>query len=434
MFLSSGARGRAAAKSRFAWEGLMSSLRLLMSVLVSAAMLAACAAESEPPAAMATAEVNPVTGEGLPNPNPTRIGSWATLPEGREWGSPAGLDIDPTDGHVWGYERCGSGSAGGLGVNCDNNPVDPIFKFDRNTGEILANFGTGIFVTPHGIYADGEGNVWVTDFAGNDEGTKGHQVHKFSPTGELLLSLGIAGQPGNGPDHLNQPIDVIVAPDGSIFVADGHTGQNLTTDEQMAEARAAGLTGRIVKYSPDGEYIMEWGEIGTDHGQFRTPHALEFDAQGRLWVADRGNHRLEIFDQEGNFLEEWKQFSRLSGIFITADDTLYGAASESSDTTNPGWHRGIRVGSAATGEVMYFIPDPAAIARGTSAAEGVAVDANGNIFGAEVGPRQLARYTRERCHRGGSGVLPPRSLPSPTRLLRPRSMQPTCCPTCPCDT
>ena len=271
----------------------MAPLRLLMSVLVSAAMLTACAADSEPPAAMATAEVvpatavNPVTGDGLPNPNPTRIGSWATLPEGREWGSTAGLDIDPTDGHVWGYERCASGSAGGPGVNCDNNPVDPIFKFDRDTGDILANFGAGTFVTPHGIYADGDGNVWVTDFAGNDEGTKGHQVHKFSPTGELLLSLGIAGQPGNGPDQLNQPIDVIVAPDGSIFVADGHSGQNLTTDEQMDEARAAGLTGRIVKYSPEGEYILEWGEIGTDHGQFRTPHALEFDAQGRLWVADR---------------------------------------------------------------------------------------------------------------------------------------------------
>ena len=243
----------------------MSSLRLLMSVLFGAAILAGCAAESEPPAA------NPITGEGLPNPNPTRIGSWATLPEGREWGSTAGLDIDPTDGHVWGYERCASGSAGGPGVNCDNNPVDPIFKFDRNTGEILANFGAGVFVTPHGIYADSEGNVWVTDFAGNEEGTKGHQVHKFSPTGELLLSLGVAGQPGNGPDHLNEPIDVIVAPDGSIFVADGHTGQNLATDQQMAEAREAGLTGRIVKYSPDGEYIMEWGEIGTDHGQF--PHA-----------------------------------------------------------------------------------------------------------------------------------------------------------------
>ena len=328
----------------------MAPLRLLMSVLVSAAMLTACAADSEPPAAMATAEVvpatavNPVTGDGLPNPNPTRIGSWATLPEGREWGSTAGLDIDPTDGHVWGYERCASGSAGGPGVNCDNNPVDPIFKFDRDTGDILANFGAGTFVTPHGIYADGDGNVWVTDFAGNDEGTKGHQVHKFSPTGELLLSLGIAGQPGNGPDQLNQPIDVIVAPDGSIFVADGHSGQNLTTDEQMDEARAAGLTGRIVKYSPEGEYILEWGEIGTDHGQFRTPHALEFDAQGRLWVADRGNHRLEIFDQEGNYLDSRYQYGRISDLFITEDEMVYAIDSESSRLRHINWRNGVRIG------------------------------------------------------------------------------------------
>ena len=118
----------------------MSPLRLLMSVIVGSLMFSACAAESEPPAAPVVVEVNPVTGEGLTNPNPTRIGNWATLPEGREWGSTAGLDIDPTDGHVWGYERCGSGSAGGPGVNCDNNPVDPIFKFDRHTGEVLTSF------------------------------------------------------------------------------------------------------------------------------------------------------------------------------------------------------------------------------------------------------------------------------------------------------
>ena len=375
----------------------MSSLRLLMSVLVSAAMLAACAAEPEPPAAMATAEVNPVTavnpvtGEGLPNPNPTRIGSWATLPEGREWGSTAGLDIDPTDGHVWGYERCGSGSAGGPGVNCDNNPVDPIFKFDRNTGEILANFGAGTFVTPHGIYADGAGNVWVTDFAGNDEGTKGHQVHKFSPTGELLLSLGIAGQPGNGPDHLNQPIDVIVAPDGSIFVADGHTGQNLTTDEQMAEARAAGLTGRIVKYSPDGEYIMEWGEIGTDHGQFRTPHAVEFDAQGRLWVADRGNHRLEIFDQEGNYLDSRYQYGRISDLFITEDEMVYAIDSESNRLRHINWRNGVRIGPVDRDVLVGFIPPWESDSRPNHGVtgEGVGVDEDGNVFVAE-GPASLS--------------------------------------------
>ena len=369
----------------------MSSLRLLMSVLFGVVILAGCAAESEPPPAMATAAVNPITGEGLPNPTPTRIGDWATLPEGREWGSTAGLDIDQTDGHVWGYERCGSGSAGGPGVNCDNNPVDPIFKFDRDTGEILANFGAGIFVTPHGIYADGEGNVWVTDFAGNDDGTKGHQVHKFSPTGELLLSLGTAGQPGNGPDYLNQPIDVIVAPDGSIFVADGHAGQNLTTDEQMTEAREAGLTGRIVKYSPDGEYITEWGEIGTDHGQFRTPHALEFDAQGRLWVADRGNHRLEIFDQDGNYLESRYMYGRISGIFITDDDMLYAIDSESGPTNHVGWRNGVRIGHIDEDRVIAFIQPferDDRLDQGT-AGEGVAVDADGNVYAAE-GPNSLS--------------------------------------------
>ena len=168
-----------------------------------------------------------------------------------------------------------------------------------------------------------DGNAWVTDFAGNAEGTKGHQVHKFSPDGELLMSLGTAGQPGNDPARLNQPNDVIVGPDGSIFVADGHSGQNMTTAEQMAEGRAAGLTGRIVKYSADGEYLMEWGEIGTEHGQFRTPHALEFDAQGRLWVADRGNHRLEIYDQQGNYLESRYLYGRISDLFITDDDMVY---------------------------------------------------------------------------------------------------------------
>src|SRR5690606_29235990 len=130
----------------------------------------------------------------------------------------------------------------GPGVNCDTNPVDPILKFDRNTGELLTTLGGGVMVTPHGIYVDRDGNVWVTDFAANAEGTKGHQVHKFSPSGELLMSLGTAGQAGTGPGQFNQPNDVIIAPDGSIFVADGHSGQGMTTAQAMAEGREQGLT------------------------------------------------------------------------------------------------------------------------------------------------------------------------------------------------
>ncbi|HIC54749.1 MAG TPA: hypothetical protein EYO97_13025, partial [Gemmatimonadetes bacterium] len=179
----------------------MSSSRLLMSTLFvcGAALLTACASDSGDSAEMAMAG-NMITGEGLPNPTSTVEQNWGDLPDGREWGSTAGIDIDPNDGHIWAYERCGASSfGGGAPINCDTNPVDPIFKFDRNTGQVLANFGGGIFQTPHGIHVDSDGNVWVTDFAGNREGTKGHQVHKFSPTGELLMSLGTAGQPGSGP-------------------------------------------------------------------------------------------------------------------------------------------------------------------------------------------------------------------------------------------
>ena len=187
-----------------------------------------------------------------------------------------------------------------------------------------------------GIHGRHDGNVWVTDFAGNAEGTRGHQVHKFSPEGELLMSLGIAGQPGSGPGQLNQPNDVIVGPDGSIFVADGHNGQGMTSAQAIQEGLESGSTGRIVKYAPDGTFLMEWGQIGTLHGEFRTPHALEFDSQGRLWVADRGNHRLEIFDQDGNYLDSRYMYGRISGIFITADDMVYAIDSESGPDQPPG--------------------------------------------------------------------------------------------------
>ena len=329
----------------------------------------------------------------LPNPNPTVITHWGKLPDGREWGSTAGADIGP-DGHVWAYDRCGSGSAGGPGISCDNNPVDPIVKYDRNTGELLASFGAGLFVTPHGIHVDDDGNVWVTDFAGNEAGTKGHQVIKFSPQGEVLMRLGEAGVPGSGPGQLNQPNDVITAPNGDIFVADGHSGQS--------QDPPPGSTGRILKYAPDGRFIKEWGEIGIGPGEFRTPHALEFDSRGRLFVADRGNHRIQIFDQDGNYLDSYYQFSRISGLFITDDDMLYAIDSETRDTNHPGWSTGIRIGSAHADVVTAFIPGHAYQDRPwNTAGEGVAVDGDGNVYAAE-GPGSrpavdggLTKYVRQ---------------------------------------
>ena len=335
-------------------------------------------------------EVSDPAANPLPNPTPVVQTNWAPLPDGRIWGGTAGIDIGP-DGHIWAYDRCGAIDLRDLG--CEMQNIDPIFKFDRVTGGVHTSFGAGLFVVPHGFHVDADGNVWVTDWQGNEAGTKGHQVIKFSPTGEVLLRLGEAGVPGDGPGQLNEPNDVITAPNGDIFVADGHTGQQ--------GGYPPDKTGRIIKYDSDGNYIMEWGVIGEEPGDFRTPHALAFDSRGRLFVADRGNHRIQIFDQDGNHLDSYYQFGRISGIFITADDMLYAIDSESDDDRHPNWRRGIRIGHVDRDEVTAFIPPHETGDFYGAAGEGIVVDRDGNIFTAE-GPNSretagggITKYSRE---------------------------------------
>ncbi|MFQ5738900.1 MAG: peptidyl-alpha-hydroxyglycine alpha-amidating lyase family protein [Acidobacteriota bacterium] len=296
---------------------------------------------------------------------------WAQLPEGREWGATSAV-FPAGDGNLWVGERCGQNSCAG------RDDVDSILLFDPS-GKLVKSFGAGLIVWPHGIYVDGQGNVWITDARG--EGDKGHQVIKFSPRGEVLMRLGKAGVAGDGEDTFNGPSDVLVAPNGNIFVADGH---------------GAGGNNRIVKFSADGTFIKAWGQKGCGPGEFSDPHALAMDSQGRLFVGDRANSRIQIFDREGNFLAQWTQFGRPSGLYIDRNDTLYVADSESNTRRNPGWKRGIRIGSARDGWVTHFIedPEPDPDNSPTSGAEGVAADAMGNIYGAEVGPRRLVKYVR----------------------------------------
>ena len=350
-------------------------------------MLAACAPNppSEPEIGIgseSTATSSDFIDRQLPNPTGEVMLNWAPLPEGREWGSTAGIDIGP-DGHIWTYDRCGGLALAG---GCEENPDrDPIFKVNKDTGEMLTSFGAGLFVLPHGLHVDAEGNVWVTDSQGNEAGTKGHQVIKFSPDGEVLLRLGTAGQPGSGPGQLNEPCDVITAPNGDIFVADGHSGQSPDPPPSS--------TGRILKFDREGNFITAWGEIGFRPGQFRTPHALEFDSQGRLYVADRGNHRIQIFSQDGDLLDTYLEYSRVSGLFITDDDTLYAIDSESDAQRHPGWRTGVRIGPAGEDRVTAFVPPHAHDTRVLQgvAGEGVAVDADGNIYAAEgPGSRPVA--------------------------------------------
>ena len=340
-----------------------------------------------------------------PNPYST-VEGWAKMPAGRTWGATSAVEIAPDGTSVWVAERCGANSCWDRAAGTAS-PLDIVLLFNAS-GTLVRSFGKGMFVFPHGIHVDREGNVWVTDGQDNlprrgrgqpadaplpppPSPVIGHQIYKFSPEGKLLLTLGKPGgnQPGQpaDPSSFYQPNDVITNANGDIFVAEGHSSG--------ATAHA-----RISKFDRNGRFIKAWGEFGSAPGQFDQPHGLAFDSQGRLFIADRGNNRIQIYDQEGSRLDVgWEQYSRLSGIWIDKNDMLYGADSESGRVApeRTAWTRGIRVGSikeGKNGRIHAFIPDPEKAPSNTSAAEGVAVDANGVIYGAEVGQRALKRYIR----------------------------------------
>ena len=337
---------------------------------------------SGPPEHAAVEAVN-----DLPNPYET-MRDWGTLPDGRTWGSVSAVNVDVDGVHIWAADRCGTNS-------CAESDVDPIVKLDPD-GNVVQSFGAGLITWPHGMDVDAEGNVWIADArsptareleSSPNAPMNGHQVVKFSPEGEVLLVLGTPGEAGDPPTHFTEPNDVVVGPDGSIYVGEAHGAQ--FQDEPGPDA-----IGRITKWAPDGTFIKSWGSWGYEDGQFRAPHSLAFDSQGRLFVADRGNRRIQIFDQEGTHLDTWYQFSRISGLFIDDNDMLYAIDSESDENYNPGgWQKGLRVGSARTGEVMYFIPAheserPSGMGGVGSMGEGVTVDGAGNIIAGEVGPIQ----------------------------------------------
>ena len=350
----------------------------------------------------------------LPNPYGS-VENYFKLPEGRKWGSTSAIEIDKDGRTIWVAERCAANSCLDRATG-EMSSSDPVLHFDAS-GKLIKSFGAGMLIFPHGIFVDRDGNVWVTDGqdnapvpargAGGGRGreagagaaptapapsgpigprpgaTKGNQVYKFSPDGKVLLTL---GKPGGAaaPDYFYQPNDVLVAPNGDIFVSEGHGAGN----------------DRVLKFDKAGKFIKEWGKLGTAPGEFDQPHALAMDSRGRLFVGDRNNNRVQIFDQDGKFIAEWKQFSRPSGVFIDKQDNIYVADSESESVSrnHDGWRRGLRIGSAKDGTVKYFIPDPETRKRpdfsGTSAAEGVAADAQGNVYGAEVGPQRVMKYTR----------------------------------------
>ena len=265
--------------------------------------------------------------------------------------------------------------------------VVPLAQF-ATSGKLLKNIGADIFTGPHKLSIDPQGNLWVAD-------NGGAQVFKLNQNGQVLLTLGKKNQRGTAEGLFDTPTDVAVAANGDAFVADGHDGGGSAT----------GIA-RIVKFDNAGRFLKAWGRKGMGPGEFDVVHAMAIDSRGRVFVADRQNSRLQIFDAEGTFVAQWHQFGRPSGIYIDRrDDRIYVSDSESRDARtntgrnalsaatgygfNLGVRRGVRIGSARDGSVKAFIPDPCPYpyAFFSSMGEGVTADFDGNVYTAEFARR-----------------------------------------------
>jgi sugar lactone lactonase YvrE len=360
------------------------------SSLLVAAALFGCAG----PGPVSNLDATPTND--LPDPYRTAA-PWGKLPQGHAWGALNAVAVDADGVSLWVADRCGAypdvppGESAFLYDTCAGSSWAPVHKLDPD-GNIVKSFGEGLFVFPHKIAQDRDGNIWVVDMRSMNPREKakspnakpaGHAVLKFSPEGKELAVIGTPGVAGDPPLALTEPCSIAFASNGDIYISEGHSGQN--------PKAPPGTVARISVFTADGGYIRSFGKLGSGPAEFRTPHDIAIDADDRLWVADRGNHRIQILDLDGKYLAEWKQFGRPSGVALR-DDLVYVADSESNGVApNPGWKRGIRVGEQSTGKVLFRIPDPLEM-KGTSAAEGVAVDSKGNVYGGEVGPRQLVKH------------------------------------------
>jgi DNA-binding beta-propeller fold protein YncE len=332
-----------------------------------------------------TDQVQPINS----GPNPYRvIRDWAVLSvERRPWGGSNGVAVDRDGKSVWATDRCSPEAIPG----CLGSKANPIHHFDESGQEILS-FGGGMFVWPHGIHVDRDGNVWVADSRTPSaeelkkfpsEEKKGSVVVKFSPTGKVLLTLGKPGIRGNPPEALTDPTAVVTDPsNGDVYIAESHTS---VTDPN--------LIGRISVFDKKGKLLRIIGRTGTGPGEFRTPHALAFDSQGRLVIADRHNHRIQVLTKSGTFIQEYDGFGRISGLAIDKNDVLYTSDSESTEKVHPGWQRGIRIGSLIDGKIEIFIP-PHMLPDSPdgSMGEGLAIDAAGNLYSAEAQIRGVTKF------------------------------------------
>jgi peptidylamidoglycolate lyase len=263
---------------------------LIASVFVS---IAAASGHTQPGVPSSKASIT-----NSPPPRYHVVHGWPVLPENTILDEVSAVAVDSHD-NVLVLQRGGRKWPDSGPLDVSPIPVPTVFVFDGRTGLLLTKWGGNILALPHSLTVDSEDNVWITDVAL-------HQVLKFSQDGKLLLRLGERAVAGDDSAHFNRPSDVAVAPDGSFYVSDGY-GNN-----------------RIVKFGADGKFLLQWGSKGKNAGQFDLPHALTLDRR-RVYVLDRGNRRVQIFDSQGHYLSEWKgpPFAALQDIKIGRDGLAF---------------------------------------------------------------------------------------------------------------
>jgi peptidylamidoglycolate lyase len=295
------------------------------------------------------------------------VRGWPALPEGYRLGLCAGVGVD-SHGSVFVFHRNGRAWSTPF-------PEEPIAEptvavIDGRTGKLLAEWGAGEFIMPHGLTLDREDNVWLTDVGR-------HQVFKFTHEGRLLLTLGERGQPGADQSHFNLPTDVAVLPDGSFYVSDGYRNT------------------RVVKFDAAGRYEFEWGGKGTELGKFNLPHGVAVDKRGRVFVCDRSNARLQVFDAAGKFLAEWKgpAIGRPYGVSVAADGHIFIIDGGDQSKTQP--DRSKTVELDADGNVVdsfgSYGTEPGQFRLGHD----IAVARDGSVYVAEGAGKRVQKFIRK---------------------------------------
>jgi hypothetical protein len=289
------------------------------------------------------------------------ISSWPSGHKNLPWGAVAGIATD-RDGQIWTFNR----------------GVIPVQVFSA-AGEMLHSWGEGQFREPHQVRIDREGDVWLVD-------SGLHCVRKYTPEGKLLLTLGTKGEPGEDSTHLNRPTDVAITSAGELFVTDGY-GNN-----------------RVVHFDRHGQFVTAWGSLGVGRGQFSLPHSIAADSQGRLYVADRNNARVQVFDQTGRFLDEWRELLVPWHIVITDRDEIYVCGSSPMR-----WPRipvpGLIVGIPPKDQlVIVFAPDGRVLRLSTFPkgqrlgelewVHALAVDRQGNLYLGDIQGRRAQKFLR----------------------------------------